>query len=737
MKLLKEDSTEITRDILYTISQQLANSSVSPFPRVKYETPQYAVVVNGLFFMSLSFSLVAALIAVLALQWTANYDMGLNTSSARKRALQRHTRWMGAEKWKMGEIIASLPLLIFLSLFLFFIGIANWLWHLNQAISRIVIGSLGIGSLVFPITNLISIVKLEAPFRTPVSKGLSPLLRRAFSWMRILVLTFPSEILKRDEVSNRNQWRHIRRIWKKIYSSTPTPPQSFSNYEELAVEKREETAVESLIWLANSIEISLASHDLFAILTKELSQLPGELLLRSEIINQAPWESIFTMLSSPYLGKRSIEDYTEGDTKTVRDICRSFSMISNGVNCPSMSTISRCIQGSDPLLDVVFRLMEYRHLYPEPISLYNAVDALYESMPSIEEHYLHFIFLTIQTSWPSLGHYRVYILSYLIWMCTEPSGSNGDPYPLPIKSLYILLDLVGRQDEGQLVPTNTKQYSDIIARYISSIRRMKAGAEGDLGDRIHRAIQQQILLHISIIDFSLPSALDDSAVLLELLSQITNSRPLALVDRERDKFIRILTKIYQDIKYRPESYGKTSVIQEALLNGLQYSYGMEGQPFNRWTNLILALDEYFERGDTLSKDDNLNPILFICENYPKPDIYSPEASLRDTFIWIKHPSIALWLAGYCPGDWRLEALIHPDFSKWNESVVESLYMLEQLRGDLLHSDLHIALLRAMITEGPLNSRRRAISFLEEAAQRSILDTEQVIDPIYLSWKPFH
>ncbi|PVF91043.1 hypothetical protein CPB86DRAFT_452853 [Serendipita vermifera] len=179
MKLLQEDPAETTRDILFAISNQLANNSIPAFQRIEYETPEYAVVVNGPLFTSLSCSLIAALLAVLALQWVANYDMGLNTSSAHKRALQRHLRWMGIERWKMGEIIASLPLLIFVSLFLFFIGIADWLWHVNRAISGIVIGGIGIGCLVYTITNLISIIILDAPFRTPVSKGLVPLYRGA------------------------------------------------------------------------------------------------------------------------------------------------------------------------------------------------------------------------------------------------------------------------------------------------------------------------------------------------------------------------------------------------------------------------------------------------------------------------------------------------------------------------------------------------------------------------------
>ncbi|PVF97750.1 hypothetical protein CPB86DRAFT_815322 [Serendipita vermifera] len=98
MKLLEEDPAETTRDILLIVSRQLANSSSPAFEPTPYETPPFAIVVNGLFFTSLSCALIAALLAVLALQWVANYDMGLSTSSPEKRALQRHMRLMGIRK---------------------------------------------------------------------------------------------------------------------------------------------------------------------------------------------------------------------------------------------------------------------------------------------------------------------------------------------------------------------------------------------------------------------------------------------------------------------------------------------------------------------------------------------------------------------------------------------------------------------------------------------------------------
>jgi hypothetical protein len=720
MKLLQEDPAETTRDILYTMSQQLANNSFPPFPQVNYETPQYAVVVNGLLFTSLSFSLVAALLAVLSLQWVASYDMGLNTSSARKRALQRHTRWKGIEKWKMGEIIASLPLLIFVSLFLFFAGIADWLWHLNQAISGVITGGLGIGFLAYSVTNVISIVKLDAPFRTPVSKGLAPFIRRAFSWTKLLTLEFPSEILKHVEVSNIIRWSHIQETWKKTYSSAATSPQNFSKYEELAIERKEEAAIESLIWLAKSIEISLASHGQFSILTKELSQLPGESLLGGEIVDQAPWESIFTMLSSPYLGKRSIEEYTADEAHIARDICKSFSMISSGIMCRPISGIFPVLQGSDPMVEVASYLMRYRHLGRDPFLLWHTVYSACKSASTIEDGYLHFILLTIQQSWSDLEKYFQHkILTKLIEICIGRSGSNIDPRPIPIKSLRIILDLVGRQHEGKSESISRSQDNAVVGRYLSAVQRMKVGIGNHFGDRIHRTIQQQLLFHLSAIELSWASAVSDLFGSLELLMSLITSRPLALFDGERDKFIQLLTRI----QWESTDEMKDAILK-ALLDGLQYSYGIDDQPFNRWTSLILAFDEYLENRGIQSRLFHREVIAILCRDPPQHSLYNPEPFLQERLAHIKDPSIALWLAEYCPDDWQFEALTHPDMSKWNDSTLQSLNLVRR-REDLIRSDLHISFLRKMIIDGPLYARKSAIYFLEEPDKPSIFTSEQV------------
>ncbi|PVF92403.1 hypothetical protein CPB86DRAFT_877905 [Serendipita vermifera] len=313
MKLLEEDPAETTRDILLTVSRQLANSSFPAFEPTAYETPPYAIIVNGLFFASLLCALIAALLGVLALQWVANYDTGLSTSSPEKRALQRHIRFRGVEKWKMSEVIASLPLLIFVALFLFFIGIADWLWHMNRAISGIVMGGIGIGFLLYTITHLISIIKIDAPFRTPLSKELAVFIARAKEWPQKIVSNLSSTIRTHD-MSDQDA-RHAMKLQL-----------TFTKCEEEIFDGKEKgpIALDGLLWLANHVEISSSSQDAFIALIEGLTEVPAQSLMDEKRIEDVPWKAIFEMLCSPYIGKK---EYDADELEMAMWICKGMGII--------------------------------------------------------------------------------------------------------------------------------------------------------------------------------------------------------------------------------------------------------------------------------------------------------------------------------------------------------------------------------------------------------------------------
>ncbi|KAK0443151.1 hypothetical protein EV421DRAFT_1710277, partial [Armillaria borealis] len=85
---------------------------------------------NSLWFVSLTLSLITALVAVLVKQWLHQYVATVSDSSARDRARIRHMRYAGLQTWQVPMIIGMLPVLLHVSLALFFAGLAIFLFSL-------------------------------------------------------------------------------------------------------------------------------------------------------------------------------------------------------------------------------------------------------------------------------------------------------------------------------------------------------------------------------------------------------------------------------------------------------------------------------------------------------------------------------------------------------------------------------------------------------------------------------
>ncbi|KAI5832696.1 hypothetical protein K523DRAFT_234632, partial [Schizophyllum commune Tattone D] len=82
--------------------------------------------VNALWFTTLALSLATVLIAALVKQWLQEY-VKTSAGPPRKRALVRHIRFTALVRWKVSFIIGLVPLLLHVSLALFFAGLAVFL----------------------------------------------------------------------------------------------------------------------------------------------------------------------------------------------------------------------------------------------------------------------------------------------------------------------------------------------------------------------------------------------------------------------------------------------------------------------------------------------------------------------------------------------------------------------------------------------------------------------------------
>ncbi|PVF92408.1 hypothetical protein CPB86DRAFT_877909 [Serendipita vermifera] len=697
MKLLEEDPAETTRDILLILSRQLANSSFPPFEPTAYETPQYAIVVNGLFFTSLSCSLIAALLAVLALQWVANYDMGLNTSLPEKRALQRHIRFRGIEKWKMSELIASPPLLIFVALFLFFIGIADWLWYMNRAISGIVIGGIGIGCLLYTITNLISIVEVDAPFRTPISKELAVFIPRAMERLQNLIPNFSSTIRTYD-MSDQDARHTVKREL------------TFSKREEKIFDSKEKgpIALDGLSWLANHIEISSNSQDTFIALIKGLTEVPAPSLMDEERMEDVPWKVIFEMLCAPYVGK---SEYDADELERAMWICKGLGIIPHFKsrtfqrfleylrNSNEQSRISMAYFASYKQKDRGLPSWEA----DAATQIHRAFEHTTQSISQIGYNYLHFMLLNVKKKWPDMELWaRVYLVNSMADAWTIPSAvirDSSSSITLPTHSLQLILNLVIPGAEVDTIDT----------RYLAAIQPPdhpdRDRQWNDAVCRVLRMITQHLILQIS----HKYDSLSDFTNELKILSSLMDSKRLDLVE-EQDNFIWVILNKYT---------GGTS--DEPNRIGNTICGGLHSRPVGVvWVDLILTLDEFVTRQDPLSFHFYLKVICLIDLHYDfHVDLHynyyvDPNNDADFSLLGqVRDPCLA-WIASWhCPNDVQLEVLVHPKFSEWSPSIEQGLIRLfdyyTHTTQSIAESDARITFLRALFLDGPSNARIAALN----------------------------
>ncbi|PBK88552.1 hypothetical protein ARMGADRAFT_937155, partial [Armillaria gallica] len=117
-------------EILKTTASNGSQISIPSSPTDFFSVSRSDEWVNSLWFVSLTLSLITALVAVLVKQWLHQYVTIVSDSSARERARIRHLRYAGLQTWQVPMIIGLLPILLHASLALFFAGLAIFLFSL-------------------------------------------------------------------------------------------------------------------------------------------------------------------------------------------------------------------------------------------------------------------------------------------------------------------------------------------------------------------------------------------------------------------------------------------------------------------------------------------------------------------------------------------------------------------------------------------------------------------------------
>lgn len=128
-KWLQPDPMEVNNQLLVLLSKQMAGNDPGDAFRVgqDFVPPASAVRINTLWFLSITVSLSAGLIGIVCKQWIHEYQWDPALPSDEALAL-RQFRYLAWERWGVPKIIASPPILLQISLFLFLVGLVDMLW---------------------------------------------------------------------------------------------------------------------------------------------------------------------------------------------------------------------------------------------------------------------------------------------------------------------------------------------------------------------------------------------------------------------------------------------------------------------------------------------------------------------------------------------------------------------------------------------------------------------------------
>ena len=193
-KLLQDDPSQQTVQILQTISQLLQQGGNSTFvpgysPLPTTSPSRQSIRINTLWFTSLVCALVSALMGILVKQWLREYMAEVSLPSRDSIRLRQH-RFDGLVAWHVPGIMAFLPILLELSLILFFAGLIDFLFSLQPIVAGVVTSVVGLSLLFYVATTITPIFSRRCPFKSPQSWTAIHACKTLTLWVRQLRSAF-------------------------------------------------------------------------------------------------------------------------------------------------------------------------------------------------------------------------------------------------------------------------------------------------------------------------------------------------------------------------------------------------------------------------------------------------------------------------------------------------------------------------------------------------------------------
>ncbi|KAI5829726.1 hypothetical protein K523DRAFT_416499 [Schizophyllum commune Tattone D] len=153
-------------------------------------------------YLSLLLGLFAAFLAFIVRGWLYAYDSDVY-GSPKHRALVRHYRRIGLERWHVGLIVLILPTLLHASMLLFFIGLTLYIRRFDTPMAYLAIAFTGTFYSLYLLSVCMPLFFPQCPYRSPLSEW-AYRVRLAFDWLRLLSSDsegqpFPKTMAEREE----------------------------------------------------------------------------------------------------------------------------------------------------------------------------------------------------------------------------------------------------------------------------------------------------------------------------------------------------------------------------------------------------------------------------------------------------------------------------------------------------------------------------------------------------------
>ncbi|KAJ7467690.1 hypothetical protein FB451DRAFT_1092824, partial [Mycena latifolia] len=170
-KTLTPDQGAITIALLEQISRQLDQSSnAKPAASAPFTASPASLACNTLWFLSLGLSLSCALIATLVEQWSRDFIQRTEMRpSPIIRARIFSYLYFGMQRFGMHTMVEFIPLLLHVSLLLFFAGLVAFLLPVNPVVMGVAAVLLGFISATYLYLTVLPIISSDSPYRTPLS----------------------------------------------------------------------------------------------------------------------------------------------------------------------------------------------------------------------------------------------------------------------------------------------------------------------------------------------------------------------------------------------------------------------------------------------------------------------------------------------------------------------------------------------------------------------------------------